>query len=114
MSDTDDADAFLIRAIRNGDQRAWHQLIERYSGRLLAFARSRLRGAGEAEDCLQEAFLGFLTSLKHYDETRSLETYFFAIMRYKIGEALGKKQRQPEYLAGFDADDDSVALPDPA
>lgn len=114
MSDHDDADAFLIRAIRKGDQRAWHQLIERYSGRLLAFARSRLRGEGEAEDCLQDAFLGFLTSLKHYDESRSLETYLFAILRYKIGESLGRKQRQPEYLPGFDADEDTGEILNPA
>jgi RNA polymerase sigma-70 factor (ECF subfamily) len=114
MSENSDADVFLVHAIRKGDQRAWHQLIERYSGRLLAFARSRLRGAGEAEDVMQEAFLGFLTSLKHYDETRSLETYLFAILRYKLGEAMSKKQRQPEYLAGFDADDDTGDLLDPA
>lgn len=114
MAQTDDADKFLISAIRKGDQRAWHQLIERYQGRLLAFARSRLRGVGEAEDALQEAFLGFVTSLKHYDECRSLETYLFAILRYKIGESLARKQRRPEYAAGFDIDDDGPGLPDPA
>jgi len=111
---TDDADRFLITAIRKGDQRAWHQLIERYQGRLLAFARARLRAPGEAEDALQEAFLGFVGSLKHYDESRSLETYLFAILRYKIQEALTKRQRHAEQAVGFDADDDSPALVEPA
>src|SRR5262245_37380413 len=64
---TQDADRFLITAVRKGDERAWHQLIDRYQGRLLAFARARLRQPGEAEDALQETLLGFLTSLKHYD-----------------------------------------------
>lgn len=114
MTLTDDADRFLISAIRKGDQRAWHQLIERYQGRLMAFARSRLRGVGEAEDAVQETFLGFVTSLKHYDESRSLETYLFAILRYKIGESLTKKQRHAEYTAGFDIDDDSPGTSDPA
>ncbi len=113
MAETDDADRFLVVAVRNGDQRASHQLIERYQGRLLAFARSRLRAVGEAEDALQEAFLGFVTSLKHYDESRSLETYLFAILRYKIGEVLTKKQRRSEYTTGFDIDDDSPRPLDP-
>ncbi len=114
MAQTDEADIFLVKAIREGDQRAWHQLIERYQGRLLAFARSRLRGVGEAEDALQETLLGFVTSLKHFDENRPLETYLFAILRYKIGEILTKKQRHPEYTAGFDINDDSPGLVDPS
>lgn len=114
MTQTDDAEKFLILAIRKGDQRAWHQLIERYQGRLLAFARGRLRNPGEAEDALQETFLGFVTSLPHFDETRSLETYLFAILRYKIGEVLSRKQRTAERTAGFDIDDDGPSMPDPA
>ena len=111
---THDADQFLIEAIRKGDQRAWHQLIDRYQRRLFAFARSRLGNVGEAEDALQETFLGFVTSLRHYDADRSLETYLFAILRYKIGEIFTKKQRHPEYTAGFDIEDDSPRLPEPA
>ncbi len=114
MAQTDDADQYLIAAIRGGDQRAWHQLIERYQGRLLAFARTRLRGVGDAEDALQETFMGFVTSLRHYDPSRSLETYLFAILRYKIGEILTKKRRSPEYTDGFDVDDDSPGLPEPS
>lgn len=114
MAQTDDADRYLITAIRKGDQRAWHQLIERYQGRLLAFARSRLGSGGDAEDALQEAFLGFVTSLRHYDESRSLETYLFAILRYKIGETLTRKQRRSEITQGFDVDDDSPGLPEPS
>ena len=114
MTRTDNADCYLIEAIRRGDQRSWRQLIDRYQGRLLAFARSRLRGAGEAEDVLQEAFMGFVTSLRHFDASRSLETYLFAILRYKIGEALTRKQRHPEYLEGFDINDDSPPLAEPS
>lgn len=104
---TPDADSFLIAAIRKGDQRAWRQLIERYQGRLLAFAKSRLGLIGEAEDVLQDALLGFVTSLRHYDEARSLETYLFAILRYKIGEHLSKKNRRLEFTTGFDIDNES-------
>ncbi|MCZ6698675.1 MAG: sigma-70 family RNA polymerase sigma factor [Planctomycetota bacterium] len=112
--ETHDADSFLIEAIRHGDQRAWRQLIDRYQGRLLAFARSRLGAGSDAEDALQETFLGFVTSLKHFDAGRSLETYLFAILRYKIGEVLTKKQRRSEVTAGFDIEDDAPGLPEPS
>lgn len=114
LTEANNADRFLVAAIRNGDQRAWRQLIDRYQGRLLAFARTRLRGPGEAEDALQETLLGFVTSLTHFDESRSLETYLFAILRYKIGEVLTKKNRRREVVTGFDVDDDSPGIPDPA
>ncbi len=58
--------------------------------------------------------LGFVTSLKHYDASRSLETYLYAILRYKIGEMLTRRQRRPEYTEGFDLDDDGPPLADPA
>lgn len=112
--DIEGADRFLVDAVRRGEQRAWHQLIERYQGRLLAFARARLGQGGDAEDAIQETFLGFVTSLKHFDEARSLETYLFAILRYKIGEVLTRRQRRAEVHAGFDAMDDGPVLPEPS
>lgn len=114
VSQTEDADKFLVASIRAGDQRAWRQLIDRYQGRLLAFAKARLRAPGDAEDALQETFLGFVGSLPHFDETRSLETYLFAILRYKIGEALTRKQRHGEFVGGFDFDEDGPAPLEPA
>lgn len=103
----DDPDLYLVRQIRAGDQRAWSQLIARYQGRLLAFARARLGDGGDAEDVLQETLLGFISSLRHYDEERSLETYLFAILRYKIQEQLTRRKRAPQTAFGFDAADDA-------
>ncbi|MEE8169904.1 MAG: sigma-70 family RNA polymerase sigma factor, partial [Phycisphaerae bacterium] len=110
----DNADAFLVRQIRDGDQRAWSQLIARYQGRLFAFARSRLGDAADAEDALQETLLGFVSSLRHYDEERSLETYLFAILRYKIQELLTKRKRRPAVGVGFDPDEEGPRTPEPS
>lgn len=86
------ADEFLVTQIRAGDSEAWRQLIARYDGRLRAFARARLRDEGDADDVVQETFLGFLQSLSHFDTSRSLETYLFAIVRYKIGDVCRRKR----------------------
>ena len=78
------ADQFLVEQINEGSEAAWKQLIARYAGRLLAFARSRTPGLSDAEDIVQDTFVGFLQSLPHYDAARSLETYLFTTLRYKL------------------------------
>ncbi len=88
------ADEYLVAEIRSGNQTAWRQLIERYEGRLLAFARSRAARFADAEDLVQEAFIGFAQSLTHYDTARSLETYLFTILRYKLCDQLRSKKIQ--------------------
>ena len=88
----DNADTFLIEEIKAGSQAAWRQLIERYHGRLLAFARARTASASDGEDVVQEAFVGFIQSLPHYDPSRSLETYLFTILRYKLCDLLRQRK----------------------
>ncbi len=86
------ADQFLIDGIRQGNQGAWRQLIDRYNGRLLAFARARTVSLSDAEDLVQEAFVGFLQSVTHFDASRSLETYLFTILRYKLFDSLRQRK----------------------
>ena len=81
-----EADAYLIEAVQAGDQDAWREVIDRYEGRLLSFARRMLAQRSEAEDIVQETFLGLLRSLPKYDQRRSLETYLFAILRNKLSD----------------------------
>ncbi len=91
----DQNDSLLVSQIRDGDQRAWSELIGRYEGRLLAFANSRIGNRAASEDIVQEAFVGFLTSLPNYDGTRSLEGYLFSICAYKITDHLRREGRRP-------------------
>jgi len=100
-----DADAFLLDAVQRGDQQAWHDLIGRYQGRLTSFARRMLAQRSDAEDLVQETFLGLLRSLPNYDRARSLETYLFAILRNKLHDhfrKLHKGQRQSLDQLGLD------------
>ncbi len=100
---TTDAEALLVRQVRAGDATAWQQLIERYEGRLLAFVDSRLRDRSASEDVVQETFVGFLTSLPHYDEKRDIEAYLFSIAAHKLTDHLRKQGRRP--IDQFGSDD---------
>src|SRR3954468_11248870 len=90
-----ESDRLLIRQIRQGDSRAWSNLITRYEGRLLAFVDRRLHDRATSEDVVQETFVGFLNSLPNFDERRELQTYLFTIASHKLTDHLRKSGRHP-------------------
>lgn len=97
-----DSDRVLIASIRGGDPQAWQRLIERYEGRLLAFAERRLRDRATAEDVVQETFIGFLNSLPNFDDRRELQTYLFTIAAHKVTDHLRRTGRRPWQSGGDD------------
>lgn len=91
-----EGDRFLIDCIQKGDPTAFRQLVERYGGRLTAYAARRTGGTGiDPEDAVQESFLGLLQSLEkdrgRLNEVRSLEAYLFQILRNKIYDLAAKR-----------------------
>ena len=95
MAAPQQADAMLIRRIREGDAEAWNELIGRFEGRLLRFVESRTRHRAAAEDLVQETFIGFLTSLPNFDPRRPLEAYLFSIAAHKLTDHLRREGRRP-------------------
>lgn len=89
------SDKLLVDKIREGDPEAWQQLIDRYEGRLRAFVSLRLNDRADCEDVVQETFIGFLTSLPHFDPHRDLGTYLFSIAAHKLTDHLRKQGRRP-------------------
>jgi RNA polymerase sigma-70 factor (ECF subfamily) len=90
-----ESDRLLIQHIRQGNPRAWENLITRYEGRLLAFVDRRLHDRGASEDIVQETFIGFINSLPNFDEHRELQTYLFTIAAHKLTDHLRRIGRHP-------------------
>ena len=87
-----EGDRYLIDNVKKGDQAAFRQLVDRFSGRLKAYASRRLHGTGlDAEDAVQETFLGLVQSIQRIDRVRSLQAYLFQILRNKIVDLTGKR-----------------------
>lgn len=84
MSEISEAEKYLLQQIRGGDSSAWTQLVDRYQGRLVVFAQSKLPQRADAEDIVQDTFLAFLKALTDFRGEASLETYLFTILRRKI------------------------------
>jgi RNA polymerase sigma-70 factor, ECF subfamily len=102
-----DGDLLLVERIRAGDEAAWNELIARYEGRLLAYVESRLRRRAESEDVVQETFVGFLSSVVNYDDSRPLETYLFSIAAHKLTDFLRREGRRPTLPLSAGSDSES-------
>jgi RNA polymerase sigma-70 factor (ECF subfamily) len=95
MSSLAESDRLLVDRVRSGQDDAWRELIARFEGRLLAFVEARIGNRAASEDVVQETFLGFLTSLPNYDQSRSLESYLFSIAAHKLTDHLRREGRRP-------------------
>src|SRR5439155_9915633 len=88
MSQMSEADRYLLERIRQADGAAWSQLVGKFQGRLLAFARAQRVREADAEDYVQDTFLRFLRGLDAYRGEASLETYLFLLLRRRIIDAV--------------------------
>ena len=118
MAELSEADRYLLDRILTGDGDAWAQLVARYEGRLLAFARKRLPRAADAEDLVQDVFFSFLQSVQRFKREYSLETFLFTLLRRKLIDVFRGRHLHPCSLqdaihgdSGSDAPDQASRLP---
>jgi RNA polymerase sigma factor (sigma-70 family) len=109
-----EAERYMIDQIRRGSDEAWSQLVERYQGRLIAFARNRVPRGLDAEDLVQDTFLLFLRKMSQFRELSSIETFLFVILRHRLAEVHRvKKIRVCDLPSHEDSGDSSERLPAP-
>lgn len=103
MSSSAISDETLLQRAGSGDMRAFEQLYDRYSPRLLGLLRQMLVDEREAEDVLQEGFLYLWDHARNYDPARSKAfTWSVMIFRHKAIDrmrALGRRSRLAESAA---------------
>ena len=75
-----DADASLLRRLRDGDEQAFAALIERYHSSMLRLAISFVPSQAVAEEVVQDTWLAMLHGLARFEERSSLRTWLFAIL----------------------------------
>ena len=75
-----DADAPLLRRLRDGDEQAFAALVERYHSSMLRLALSFVSSQAVAEEVVQDTWLAVLRGLDRFEERSSLRTWLFAIL----------------------------------
>ena len=76
----DDADASLLRCLRDGDEQAFVTLVERYNSSMHRLALSFVASQAVAEEVVQDTWLAMLRGLERFEERSSLRTWLFTIL----------------------------------
>jgi RNA polymerase sigma-70 factor (ECF subfamily) len=84
-------DEELVASAKNGDRRAFEELVERHKQKAYHIAFGFARDREEAKDLSQEAFLKAFTNLKNFDGRSSFYTWFYRIV---VNLCLDYKRRQ--------------------
>lgn len=81
----------LVAAARTGDRNAFDRLMMRDGPRLVRFAIAQGFGEDDADDIAQETFLAVYRNLHRYDQSRSFQTWLFAIARNKMRDLFRRR-----------------------
>ncbi len=73
-------DIELMRRAAAGDPRAFHALIDRHAQRLFRLAASLVGNATDAEDVLQETFIGAFRGSRSFEGRSSVRTWLTRIL----------------------------------
>lgn len=89
------SDNELIENARNGDSRAFQEIVVRYENRVAATVIGMLGYCAEADDVGQEVFIRFYKSLERFRGDAALATYLTRIaINLSLNELKRRKRRQ--------------------
>ena len=75
-----DAERGLMAKVARGDQAAFAELAQRYSGKLMAVAGGLLGSRADAEDAVQRAFIHCFAGAGTYDARWAVSTWLYRIL----------------------------------
>ena len=90
-SGTSAEESELLERLREGDERAFETLVERYQGTMLSVARTYVKSRAVAEEVVQEAWVGVLNGLDRFERRSSLKTW---VLRILVNTAMTRGGRE--------------------
>ncbi|HVF46923.1 MAG TPA: sigma-70 family RNA polymerase sigma factor, partial [Pyrinomonadaceae bacterium] len=70
----------ILQRVADGDRTAVQDCLNTYGGLVWSIARRLLRNSDEAEDAVQEIFVDIWKNAARFDESRSSETTYIAMI----------------------------------
>lgn len=95
-------DPFLAK-LREGDERAFMELVARHGGAMHRIARVYAPSA--ADEVVQEAWAELLTSLDRFEGRSSVKTWLFKIL-LNVARARGRKEGRSIPMSALEGDDE--------
>src|SRR5579864_8968633 len=81
----------LVAQAREGDTRAFGELVRRYEGKIFRLAQHITQNREDAEDVLQETFM---KGYEHLDQFQGNSKFYTWIVRIAVNQALMKLRRR--------------------
>ena len=97
------ADEEIALLVQQGNTDAFGSLVERYTPKLLRYARKFLLGREDAEDMVQEVFIKAYTNINSFDISRRFSPWVYRIAHNEFINAISRKEREPFLF--FDPDE---------
>ena len=91
-----DPDVRLMLRVRDGDDAAFRELVEKYQGRLVGILNHLVSDRETAEDLAQDVFLRVYRARERYVATAKFSTWLFTITHNVASNSLRKSSRRKE------------------
>lgn len=104
----------LLRAARAGDANAWRELVQRYSRRIYALAKSRCRDSDVSEEITQSVFATVATKIGggEYEEQGKFESWLFRVAMNRVRDHVRRAKRRPGAVEGHESELVADSSPD--
>ncbi|MFO7652472.1 MAG: sigma-70 family RNA polymerase sigma factor [Candidatus Krumholzibacteriia bacterium] len=109
-------DEDLIVMVREGDRRAYDELVFRYKGRLYSFLLRMVKDPTTAEELTQETLIRVYLHADKYREIARFSTWVFTIATNLVRNKMRRRARLPRFLTlnpTPDEDETPLDPPDP-
>lgn len=109
-----DAEQQLIAKLRNGDERAFDELVNKHHGGLIRMAMGYVGDREVAEEVVQDAWMAVIEGLGRFEGRSSLRTWIFGILIHKAKDRGVREKRHSTFSAFELCDDDGEEIVDPS
>jgi RNA polymerase sigma-70 factor, ECF subfamily len=107
--DQNASDLALVRRIKQGEDQAFQEMVDRYHARVYSLSYGVLRNAEDAEESTQDSFLTLYRKIGTFDESKKFFSWFY---RVALNQAYSRaRRRKPivtvpidDYLQRFPSD----------
>jgi RNA polymerase sigma factor (sigma-70 family) len=99
------SEEFFIKRLRNREEQAYRELVERYSDMLYATAYALVQNEMDAEDLTQECFVEISTAIYRFKGESKLSTWMYRIITNLALYHLRSKKRKKRFGFLFSIDD---------
>ncbi len=98
--DPNASDLELVRRIKQGDDEAFREMVERYHSRVYSLSYGVLRNAEDAEEATQDTFLTLYRKIGTFDESKKFFSWFY---RVALNSAYSRaRRRKPAITVSLD------------